>query len=824
VRAAREVRRKVEVKLAERHKAEWGPGSKWERLVGAGLFDAAWYVAAYPDVETSGLDPLAHFVALGAGQGRNPNEIFDTPWYRLTYAGQMADVAHPVFDYLDGGAAAGRDPGPRFQTSWYTSAYPDVADAGINPLAHYLLCGRDEGRQPRPSRAAAALGAKVAVVSGEPHTPGHHYRVVRLADAIRHMGGSATVFTEPEAAGPRASELLDVDVVILWRTPWNADVRQILRQASVVGARVVFDLDDLMVDPDLATLDTIDGIRTMGLDEDVVRDMYRRIRQTAAAADACTCTTRELARPLRHLGKVTHVVPNGFDDDTVVRSRAAHLRSQAASDGLCRIGYASGSRTHQRDFAVLAEPLADVLRAHPHTRLVVFRRAFELDEFPAFDDLRDQVEWRDMVDLDDLPDEVARFDVNLAPLEVGNPFCEAKSELKYFEAALVDVVTVASPTGPFRRAIDPGVTGFLAEGVDEWRSTLEKLVVDDDLRRDVARAAREDVLFTYGTERRAQRIKSVLDQVMGSGAGGADAFALEVARDRRSTATPSLAPVRTVFEHDRGRASQVTVVIPVYNYAGTVVEALDSVRAQTIEDLDLIVVEDDSPDDSLDVVRAWAEQNAERFNRLIVLSHIANAGLACSRNRGFQEACTPFVLPLDADNVLLPDCVVRLLDELRSSGAAFAYPHIRQFGPEIDDPDDDRWLMGRVDYSPGRLAAMNYLDAMALVRRAAWREVGGYRVNLLGWEDWDLWCSFAEAGLYGLRVPEELARYRVHGESMLRTVTHTGDRPAQARRAITELHPWLDPDPFRGADTVSGPAGAPSDPLSRGARDDLLAD
>ena len=205
--------------------------------------------------------------------------------------------------------------------------------------------------------------------------------------------------------------------------------------------------------------------------------------------------------------------------------------------------------------------------------------------------------------------------------------------------ARIFVPTVASPTGPFRRAIDHGVTGFLADGIDEWRSALDKLVGDPELRAAVGRAARDAVLFSHGPDRRAQHIKAVLDQVLDNGAGAAEAFVSEIARRQpRTPAAPPLAPVRTVFSHDRMRPSRVTVVVPVYNYASTVVEALDSVKAQTLEDLDLIVVEDASPDDSLAVITAWAEQNADRFNRLIVFSHVDNAGLACTRNRGFEEA------------------------------------------------------------------------------------------------------------------------------------------------------------------------------------------
>ena len=78
---------------------------------------------------------------------------------------------------------------------------------------------------------------------------------------------------------------------------------------------------------------------------------------------------------------------------------------------------------------------------------------------------------------------IARFDINLAPLEVGNIFCESKSELKFYEAALVDRPTVASPTEPYRNAIVHGQTGFLATTEDEWYEAVTALVVDASVVR-----------------------------------------------------------------------------------------------------------------------------------------------------------------------------------------------------------------------------------------------------------------------------------------------------------------------------------------------------
>ena len=74
------------------------------------IFDAEWYVQAYPDVGTAGIDPVQHYLQTGFREGRNPNPYFDT--------------------------------------GWYVAAYPDVASHGEDPFLHYIFYGAREGRKP----------------------------------------------------------------------------------------------------------------------------------------------------------------------------------------------------------------------------------------------------------------------------------------------------------------------------------------------------------------------------------------------------------------------------------------------------------------------------------------------------------------------------------------------------------------------------------------------------------------------------------------------------------------------------------------------------
>ena len=651
-----------------------------------------------------------------------------------------------------------------------------------------------------PSAAAAAsakrIGApdawRIVVISGEPHSPGHHYRVVRFVEAAKAIGATVLSIAAEEAAAHH-HDLVKADFTMIWRARNTPEIVGAIAAVRSGGGKLLVDIDDLMFVPELASETIIDGIRSQDLDPAEVAGFFLQIREVLTEADTCICTTNSLAEHARRLGRATFVLPNGFDANVHAASRlAVRRRSARQHDGLLRIGYAAGTRTHQGDFGQAADALADILRQNQHCRLVLFRDAetgepmLDLDEFPSLLQRAEQIEWHDMVSLKELPDELAGFDINIAPLEAGNLFCEAKSELKYFEAALAGVCTVASPTAPMAEAIRNGETGILADTPEDWCEAISALITDAKLRQRLAHAAYLDVLWRYGPHRRAELVSSLLSQMTG-GQRAAQAFELEFRRENAPRAgPPDIAPSEVVFVADSFGLAQISTVIPLFNYEGYVTEALESVRAQTIDALDLIVVDDCSTDDSLAVALAWAKEQAGtgRFNRIVVMRNHVNCGLARTRNAGFDAAETDFVVPLDADNRLLPEFCTRTLETLRDSCAAFAYTKIQCFG-------DHDHLIGTQAFSQMLFAQANYIDAMALVAKSAWAAVGGYTHIQHGWEDYDFWCCCVERGIWGVHVPEVLAEYRFHGTSMLRTITDVQHNKREVVQHLEARHRWL---------------------------------
>jgi glycosyltransferase involved in cell wall biosynthesis len=243
--------------------------------------------------------------------------------------------------------------------------------------------------------------------------------------------------------------------------------------------------------------------------------------------------------------------------------------------------------------------------------------------------------------------------------------------------------------------------------------------------------------------------------------------------------------VESAFEGGRGIRSGtgVTVAVSLYNYSQYIESTLDSVLRQTHKNLELIVVNDASSDDSEQVTLKWLKAHANRFTHALLLNNIENYGLARSRNLGFERAKNEFVFVLDADNQLYPRAIERLLQACENAGAQAAYSQLELFDGKTGVGVADIWDTHRLRYG-------SYVDAMALIRKSAWSAAGAYQqLEISGWEDYDLWCSFVEKGFEAIFVPQILCRYRIHESSLLRKETNKALDRLSVQMVLR--HPWM---------------------------------
>ncbi len=253
-----------------------------------------------------------------------------------------------------------------------------------------------------------------------------------------------------------------------------------------------------------------------------------------------------------------------------------------------------------------------------------------------------------------------------------------------------------------------------------------------------------------------------------------------------SVQTPS-SDYRLRWSREQGTPA-AAVCISLHNYGDRIEAALDSCAEQTLADLELVVVDDGSSDGGSELCERWLERRGNRFCRALLVEHAGNAGLAASRNTAFALATSPWCFVLDADNVLNPEAVERCLAIASSSNAqvAVVHPLVRRLTP---DGRAAGLVGGGQAWQRDLLMAGNVVDAMALIRRTAWQQVGGYSHIPGGWEDFDFWCSLIDAGFHGVLCPEILATYQIHADSMLQATTHS--RLRRISRLVQQRHPWL---------------------------------
>jgi glycosyltransferase involved in cell wall biosynthesis len=217
---------------------------------------------------------------------------------------------------------------------------------------------------------------------------------------------------------------------------------------------------------------------------------------------------------------------------------------------------------------------------------------------------------------------------------------------------------------------------------------------------------------------------------------------------------------------------RISVILPVFNRAATIRRCVDSVRAQTFSDWELVVVDDASSDDTAAIIAAYGDP------RIRILRHERNRGAAAARNTAMRDACGEFVAWIDSDDEWLPEKLARqmaMLDGGHADACACDYFMAtagREHAVRIGTSDDWR----RTLHTECRLAAGSTL----LFRRACLEKVGLLDEALRSHEDWD-WCLRLTQDFRLTVAPEVLARIHYAGPRDPRVA-------AECDRAFFEKH------------------------------------
>jgi len=200
----------------------------------------------------------------------------------------------------------------------------------------------------------------------------------------------------------------------------------------------------------------------------------------------------------------------------------------------------------------------------------------------------------------------------------------------------------------------------------------------------------------------------------------------------------------------------VSVIIPCYNYAEYLGDAIESILVQTYPNVEIIVVNDGSTDNTSEVARKYGVQLIEQENK----------GLSGARNSGIRNAKGEWISCLDADDKLHPDYLTRCLEE----NADIISTGTQEFG--------ERHNKGIPSQEPiyQEFVLANRIHCASLYRKEVWEKTGGYDETIEGYEDWEYWLRAAKLGFKIKTVQEYLFFYRKHGPSLVDKYNAMGDK------------------------------------------------
>ena len=235
----------------------------------------------------------------------------------------------------------------------------------------------------------------------------------------------------------------------------------------------------------------------------------------------------------------------------------------------------------------------------------------------------------------------------------------------------------------------------------------------------------------------------------------------------------------------------ISIVMPVKNAAQTLEETLESIEAQTFREFELIIIDDFSEDETLQLVKRWATRDG-RFR----WSPAESPGLVPSLNQALSEARAPLIARMDGDDLMLPTRLEKqraLFESDDTLGVVSC--GVESFGENgIGEGFRlyDDWLNGLVSHQAmfdARFIESPLAHPSAMVRRSILLEIDGYRE--MGWpEDYDLWLRLFAKGVRFQKVPEVLLRWR--------------DQPHRTSRVHHAYHPKAFQD-CKISHLISGP-------------------
>ncbi len=354
---------------------------------------------------------------------------------------------------------------------------------------------------------------KVAYFYEEANNSTFRYRAYNPVQVLSHCSNDISAsffFLEDEA---HFEEIADfADKLVVCRSRYCERLARLIRLFRIRSKPVFFDIDDFVFDSDHANFvaKTVGDSLSTAESLDYWFAYTSRLGKALKLCDQAITTNPFLAEAITSFaGKRVNLLNNFYNREQAALSKQIFefkQRRAPLQEKDVYLGYFSGSPSHNVDFSLILPALRSLMRRHERLHLIV---AGYIESGELGVEFSQRVKYLPFTDYVNLQKYIGSVDFNLVPLQ-NNFFTNCKSELKYFEAAAVGTLTIASPTSTYRQAITHGDNGFLARQ-HEWEDVLEEaLALDGDGYARMANRCQQHAFEHYAWTNQQHKVEASL--------------------------------------------------------------------------------------------------------------------------------------------------------------------------------------------------------------------------------------------------------------------------------------------------------------------------
>ncbi len=316
------------------------------------------------------------------------------------------------------------------------------------------------------------------------------YRVWQKQEHFARLGVACRVINWHDA-NACFSAAVTASQVILYRVPATTEMLALIAYLHELGLRPYWEVDDLIFDEALYRQNS----NLADLEPELRHSVLEGVALYRRALLACgrgIASTEPLAQAMRDAGVAeVSVIENALDEESL--SVAAEVVAARTDHEGVLITYGSGTKTHDTDFRQASPALLRLMQARPEVSLRIIGELALPDAFKA---VGARIERLPSVPYARYLALLGESDISIAPLEP-SVFNDAKSNIKFLEAAILGMPSVCSPRAQFAAVMIDGQTGFMADDEAAWFAALDSLTADAALRARVGQAAHALAVARY---------------------------------------------------------------------------------------------------------------------------------------------------------------------------------------------------------------------------------------------------------------------------------------------------------------------------------------